>query len=317
MKRIHGIVLTLSHNLLQACIVICCYLSKTSVCGVYDTWTLKTSCPPATIGISRHAGFLREVCGHHTRETRQDWVYTQFTLALYNLPGKRELALIPGIILDTAGTLPCSAIQFARLRSAPPFQVVHAPPCRKGRTRHEGLGFFVGIVILTPAIFLKGEEFAPDFLQAYDLQGHVDAMQGHPVYLSLPALPCPCSHRVAKSTIIQVVPILGIAAVSFTSNTNIVHVWQVCIGMARLSFVERIPRYIYPEIVFQEPPQTHSKGTETVCFNKHLVLLFTYNKRFACDIFHRFKGKDKLLCHVWTTDTFCQGHHRSGIALCL
>ena len=241
MEGVHGIVLALTHHILQASVVVGSYAGKAIVCGIYDARTLKTSCPLATIGIGGHAGLLGEVHRHHARESRQYWVYAQFPLTVQNSLCQFLLSHIPCIILNATGTLPCSSIQGTRSSTAPTLQVVHAPPCRKGRTGYKGLCLLIGIVVLAPAVLLNGEQLAPHLLQTYNLQRHIYSMESHPVYFPLPAVPCPCGHGITEGTIVQIVSVAGIAGTCFCIRLELFHARQVGIRLAGLPLVERVP----------------------------------------------------------------------------
>ena len=241
MERVHRVVLALAHNLLQARIIICGYCGKAFIRRVYNARTLESPSPLAAIGIGGHTGLLGEVYRHHTRESWQYGVYTQFPLAVQDFLCQFLLAHIPCIVLHATGTIPCTSVQGSGSSTAPPLQVVHAPPCRKGRTWHEGLGLLIGIVIFAHAVLLKGEELAPHLLQTYNLQRHVDAMQRHPVYFPLPAVPCPCGHGVTESAIVKIISVTGIADTCLRQSLHLLHARQVGIGLPRFPLVERVP----------------------------------------------------------------------------
>ena len=241
MERVHRVVLALAHNFFQARVIICGYCGKAFIRGVYNARTLESPSPLAAIGIGGHTGLLGEVDRHHTRESRQYGVYAQFPLAVQDFLCQFLLAHIPCIVLHATGTIPCTSVQGSGSSTAPPLQVVHAPPCRKGRTWHEGLGLLIGIVVLAPAVLLKGEELAPHLLQTYNLQRHVYSMQSHPVYFPLPAVPCPCGHGVTEGAIVQIVSVTGIAGTCFLLSLHLLHTRQVGIGLPRFPLVERVP----------------------------------------------------------------------------
>ena len=193
MEGIHRVVLALAHYLLQARIVVGCNLGIVVIAYTKKERTHEVAGPVAAIATGSIARLRCKVGGHHTRPTGQYGLHTEGTLCGCNLSGKFCLAHIPGIVLHTTGTSQIGiAALCTRSRTTPSFEVVHCPPSDEGGTCHEGFGLLVGESILAGAISLfYGEELAPYLFETYELERHVDAVQGHPVNLLLPASPCP------------------------------------------------------------------------------------------------------------------------------
>ena len=92
-------------------------------------------------------------------------------------------------------------IPTVRIRSTPSFQIIHLPPCHKGRTGNK-------LIDLLRRISDTLQQIIPDNLHPCYTQRHIDAVHRHPVYFFLPAFPVPESHGVGIGTVIQVISIL-------------------------------------------------------------------------------------------------------------
>ena len=199
MEGVHGIVARDAHDLSEPSVVVPCHFPEVVRRRVHDEGALEHA--PSALVFAGNACTAAEVGGHHAAESRQHGLHAQFAFAADDAPCQVFLTFVPGIVLDAGGRLPFVA--------APSLQVVHTPPGGVGRTGDEGFG--IGLAV---AVILH-EECAPYALETYNLQRHVDAVEGHPVDFLLPSLPGPGGHGISEGAVVEIIPEFGIADVAF------------------------------------------------------------------------------------------------------
>jgi len=74
-------------------------------------------------------------------------------------------------------------------------EVAHSVPRQVGGSREVGPDLFVGHAEIFP-------HFLPNGLLTGNGQGHVDAVQRHPIDETFPIVPLPPKHGIAKSTVV-------------------------------------------------------------------------------------------------------------------
>ena len=95
-----------------------------------------------------------------------------------------------------------------RQRSTPPFEVVHLPPGKEGRTGNKLTHLFLSI-----SEFEK--HVSPYALLTDDGQREVHPVERHPVDLLFPAFPVPEGHGVAEGTVVEVITQCEVCLVAF------------------------------------------------------------------------------------------------------
>ena len=190
MERIHGIIICLTKKTDTFLIEQIGKLLETGVCWHQNTRTGKTvpqlngrdAALPIVFVPYLCRRLLNKFAWNHTAITRENRMDIQLFHALDNLSLEDFLLFIPTV----------------RIWSAPAFQVVHFPPCQECRTGYELVYILSGVTQFLHHIF-------PDTLVSYGSQRHIDAVQSHPVYLFLPALPSPERHGIAERAVVEVV----------------------------------------------------------------------------------------------------------------
>ena len=181
-EGVHAVVGRCAHHLSEARVIFLGNVGERLCVGVEDVWPHKTT--PVALVVGRIA-LLGNVAWHHTGVARQHGLHAQFALAGQDLLGQRLLSLIPPV-----GVL-----------AAPSLEVVHAPPRLEAGPGNKLVGLVVGISQVLC------EELLPHHIETHDLQGHVDAVERHPVDFLLPALPRPGRHGIREGAIVEIVAV--------------------------------------------------------------------------------------------------------------
>ena len=179
-ERIHRVIIGLAEKLGQFVEVEFGNLGKAGVSRQKIRRTLE-SVPKASISdIQSETRF--GIMGNHTTIAWQYGMHAQLPHTGENLFLKLLLTTIPG----------------KGQRTTPPFEIVHLPPGKEGRTSDELAYLFFSIAEFQ-------EHIPPHTLLTHDSQRKIDAMQCHPIDFLLPTFPIPKSHRVRECAIIEVV----------------------------------------------------------------------------------------------------------------
>ena len=106
---------------------------------------------------------------NHATISRQHRFDAIFTHSFYNLLLKFFLTGIPTF----------------RIRSSPPFQIIHQPPSCKTRSGYKFINFILSISPVLEVHFLQTDSVP------VQCQGKIDTVKRHPIYLLFPTLPVP------------------------------------------------------------------------------------------------------------------------------
>ena len=183
--------------------------------------------------------------GHHARVARQTDVDAELVHALQYLLLQRLALIVPSV----------------RVRTAPPFHIVHQPPSLKRRTGYNLVYFGTRVAQLQ-------QHVSPNDIGTHDVEAEIYAVQRHPVELLLPALPVPERHRIRKCAVVEVVAVLyvGLAALLFLPRRQ--HLRQT--GM------HRVPRELNAEALLQILMHTVGYVHVAVTSHRHLAVAVAY-----------------------------------------
>ena len=181
-ERIHRVVASLAVEPGQLLVIEVSDTVKGRI-GSNEIGRARIAVPLSAIGHA-DAHLCLGVVRQHAAVARQHGVHAQRALALQDSFLQCFLLSIPVV----------------GQRSTPPLEIVHRPPGQKSRPGNEASYLFLGIAQLQ-------EHVAPYHFFASDSQWHVDAVQGHPVDLFLPAVPVPKGHGIGKRAVVEVVAV--------------------------------------------------------------------------------------------------------------
>ena len=286
MEGVHTVINGRTHDLLENLVVVGRHFLEFLLGRVKDVGTCEAA--PTALVVGSDARLLCEIAGHHAAETRQYGVHAQFAHTAQNLACQLFLALVPP----------------RRVRAAPTFEVVHAPPSLEAGTRHEGIGFRLGIVVLLR------QQTLPHHVQTDNLQGHVDAVQGHPVDFLLPAFPGPGGHGVGEGAIVEVIAVVRVTGVRLVRCGN---------GQGDAAEVRRevIPRQIDVGIVIEIPVDTRGDGQRRTTLDTGLAILCGNGENvFAAALERLVHDGHETVCRATAADAVEQSRHGFGIRGC-
>ena len=179
-EGVHRVIIRLAEKLLLLPVIQICYLGKTSISRLQKSRTGKAI---PQIGLGQvQSQLLVSIMRNHSRISRKYRFDAILTHPLQYFLLQSFLLCVPRV----------------RIGTAPSFQIIHGPPSQKGGTSYKTVYFFFGISQLL-------EHIEPDTLLPYSGQRKIDAMQSHPVYFFLPALPIPESHRIRVGAIVEII----------------------------------------------------------------------------------------------------------------
>ncbi len=137
-------------------------------------------------------------------------------------------------------------------RTAPSFKIVHKPPCLKSGTGHKLLGLGIGIAELQKHV-------APHLTGAGDAQRHVDAMERHPVNLTLPTRLVPERHGVGVGAVVKIIAHVHRRGMTFRHFHRRKHIGQ--------RGCHAVPRQMHSGMIFQIPVDPHGSTDIAVGFD--------------------------------------------------
>ena len=283
MEGVHAVINGRTHDLLENLVVVGRHFLKFLLGGVKDIWTSEAA--PSALVVGSDARLFCEVARHHAAETWQHGVHAQFAHTAQNLACQLSLALVPP----------------RRVRAAPTFEVVHAPPSLEAGTRHEGIGFRLAVVVLLR------QQTLPHHVQTDNLQRHIDAVQGHPVDFLLPAFPGPGGHRVGEGAIVEVIAVVSVTGVRLVRSRN---------GQGDAAKVRRevIPRQIDVGIVIEIPVDTRGDGQRRTTLDAGFAVLCGNGKDVFAAAFERLvHDGHEAVCRATATDAVEQSRHGFGV----
>ena len=179
-EGVHRVIIRLAEKLLLLPVIQIGYLGKTSISRLQESRTGKAI---PQIGLGQvQSQLLVSIMRNHSGISRKYRFDAILTHAIQYFLLQSFLLCVPRV----------------RIGTAPSFQIIHGPPSQEGGAGYKAVYFFFGI-----SQFL--EHIEPDTLLPYGGQRKIDAMQGHPVYFFLPALPIPESHRIRVGAIVEII----------------------------------------------------------------------------------------------------------------
>ena len=188
-ERVHAVVARDAVQLVQLVIVDGGDACKVIALGLQEGRALVAE--PLAGVLDVDAQRLGGIVGQHTGISGEHRLHAQRTHTCHNLLLQKLLPLVVR----------------RRYRSAPAFEVVHQPPGLEARAGDVLVDFVGGVA-------QAQQHVAPYRLGARYGQGHVYAVQGHPVDLLLPTVPVPEGHRVGVGAVVEVVAQVGRAVVA-------------------------------------------------------------------------------------------------------
>ena len=237
-EGVHGVVVGLAVEARQLVVVELGDFSKARVRRLQEGRPAVGA--PESRGGHVEAQLLAGVVGQHARVTRQYGLDVQLAHPAHD-------ALLKGLLL---------AVPVFRVGASPSLKVVHEPPSLKGGAGYESVDFVRRI-----AQFV--EHVAPNDVRSGQRQWQVDAVERHPVYFLLPALPVPEGHRIGERAVVQVVAQVEVGLVALRSGD----VGQ-CFGQVG---VHAVPREVYVGVMLQIPVQSRSQRDVVVAAYDDLV----------------------------------------------
>ena len=282
-EGVHTVINGRTHDLLENLVVVGRHILESLGGRVKDVGTCEAA--PTALIVGSDACLCCEVAGHHAAETRQHGVHAQFAHAAQNLACQLFLARVPPL----------------GVRTAPTFEVVHAPPGLEAGTRHEGIGFRLAVVVLLR------QQTLPHHVQTDNLQGHVDAVQGHPVDFLLPAFPRPGGHGVGEGAIVEVIAVVSVTGVRLVRCGN---------GQGDAAEVRRevIPCQIDVGIVIEIPVDTRGDGQRRTTLDAGFAVLCGNGKNVFAAAFERLvHDGHEAVCRATATDAVEQSRHGFGV----
>ena len=146
--------------------------------------------------------------------------HTQFAFTGYNLALKVALPVNPGLWQRTAKAI----------------KISHTVPRKMRRPAKVGTNLIVGHTHFFPNLL-------PHRLLSREGKGHVNAIQGHPIYKTFPFRPFPPYHRITVCAVIEKKSHRNFAAI----QNRLLHTWKVFGHLHRLVGV---PRNINTRVFF-------------------------------------------------------------------
>ena len=120
-------------------------------------------------------------------------------------------------------------------------------------------------------------------------------MKGHPVYLLLPAFPCPCGHRVAEGAVVEVVAVVG------GTDMRLLTVRQRQVNLCEVNG-KLVPTDVDMCVVVEIPVHTRRHGQHAATFDAGFSVGSTDGKGVGAVLCHsRLHGRDKTRGRTLTT----------------
>ena len=238
MERVHGIILGLAIKFGQLLIIQIRNFFETFIFRLQERRAV-VAAPQTRISHIQAQLFLG-IVRNHTAITWQYWMNAILTHSLQNLLLKLLLLYIPAI----------------RIRTTPPFEVVHQPPSSKTGAGNKVIDFLFGIAQL-------GKYILPNGFCSRQSQGQVYTMQRHPIDFLLPTFPIPKCHGIGESTIVIGITIRKVGFVTFFLLDCRKHFRQI--GR------HTVPGKVYSGMVLQIPVDTSSDAYIIIASHHHLL----------------------------------------------